>query len=81
MNIKLALFGDRFGPDIVLTHWMLHFKTLNRFLVKRKIGRIGKNSEVTYEYKGKVYSFCCQGCIIEFSKDPEKYIEKMIKYQ
>ena len=43
--------------------------------------KIGKNSEVTYEYKGKVYSFCCQGCIIEFSKDPEKYIEKMIKYQ
>ena len=33
--------------------------------------------KVTYEYKGKIYSFCCQGCIDEFKKDPDKYIEKM----
>ncbi len=39
--------------------------------------KIDKESEVTYEYKGKVYSFCCRACIIEFRKDPEKYIEKM----
>lgn len=41
--------------------------------------KIDKNSEVTYEYKGKVYSFCCQACVIEFKKDPEKFIEKMKK--
>lgn len=41
--------------------------------------KIDKNSEVTYEYKGKVYSFCCRGCIVEFSKDPEKYIGKLKK--
>ncbi len=39
--------------------------------------KIDKDSEVTYEYKGKIYSFCCRGCIVEFSKDPEKYIEKL----
>ncbi len=41
--------------------------------------KIDKNSEVTYEYKGKVYSFCCRACIIEFKKDPEKFIEKIKK--
>jgi YHS domain-containing protein len=30
----------------------------------------------TYEYKGKVYNFCCTACIEEFKKDPEKYIKK-----
>ena len=32
---------------------------------------------VTYEYKGKVYGFCCKPCIDEFKKDPEKYVGKM----
>lgn len=41
--------------------------------------KIDKKTEVTYEYKGKIYSFCCQGCIDEFKKDPEKYIEQMEK--
>lgn len=27
-----------------------------------------------YEYKGKIYNFCCQMCLEEFKKDPEKYI-------
>lgn len=27
-----------------------------------------------YEYKGKIYSLCCQMCLEEFKKDPEKYI-------
>ncbi len=41
--------------------------------------KIDKNAEVKYEYKGKVYSFCCQACIVEFKKNPEKFIEKMNK--
>ncbi len=41
--------------------------------------KIDKKSDVTYEYKGKVYRFCCRACIAEFKKDPEKYIEKMKK--
>lgn len=43
--------------------------------------KIEEGSVVTYEYKGKVYSFCCEGCVEEFKKDPERYIEKMEKQQ
>lgn len=25
------------------------------------------------EYNGKIYGFCCSGCISKFEKDPEKY--------
>lgn len=41
--------------------------------------KIEEGSAVTYEYKGKVYSFCCEGCVEEFKKDPDRYIEKMEK--
>lgn len=37
------------------------------------------DEKMTYEYRGKIYNFCCQVCIEEFKKDPEKYIEKMEK--
>lgn len=33
-----------------------------------------------YEYKGKIYNFCCASCIDSFKKDPEKYI-KIIEKQ
>ncbi len=39
--------------------------------------KINQKTEVKYEYKGKVYSFCCLSCVPEFKKNPEKYIEKM----
>ena len=29
--------------------------------------------KVTLVYKGKVYGFCCEDCIKDFQKDPEKY--------
>jgi YHS domain-containing protein len=41
--------------------------------------KITKKTEVTYEYKGEIYSFCCRECIDEFKKDPEKYIGKIKK--
>ncbi len=28
----------------------------------------------TFEYKGKTYYFCSQGCREKFAEDPEKYI-------
>ena len=34
-----------------------------------------KEHALYVEYKGKIYSFCCPGCIPEFKKDPEKYIK------
>lgn len=41
-----------------------------------KVGKSGMDP-VTYEYKGKIYNFCCAMCIDEFKKDPEKYIKKV----
>jgi len=32
--------------------------------------------KVTYLYNGKVYGFCCEDCIKDFQKDPEKYASK-----
>lgn len=43
--------------------------------------KIDEASHVTYEYKGKIYRFCCLGCVEEFKKDPERYIEKMEKQE
>lgn len=43
--------------------------------------RIDDASQVTYEYKGKIYRFCCPLCVEEFKKDPERYIEKMEKQE
>ncbi|MFA5117280.1 MAG: YHS domain-containing protein [Candidatus Omnitrophota bacterium] len=40
--------------------------------------KVGQGMEaVTYEYKGKIYNFCCALCVDDFKKDPEKYIEKI----
>ncbi len=33
-------------------------------------------AKITYEYKGTKYYFCSEGCKAEFSKNPEKYLEK-----
>lgn len=41
--------------------------------------KIDEKTKVVYEYKGKIYAFCCQVCLEEFKKDPEKYIERMEK--
>jgi YHS domain-containing protein len=38
---------------------------------------IGKDTQITYEFKGKTYRFCCPDCAEMFKKDPEKYIDKM----
>ena len=38
---------------------------------------IKPKSNITYEYQGKIYHFCCPMCVPEFKKDPEKYIKKM----
>lgn len=34
-----------------------------------------KKDMILYEYKGNRYYFCCQDCVDQFKKDPEKYIE------
>lgn len=39
--------------------------------------KINEKLKATYEYKDKIYNFCCASCIDEFKKDPEKYIKKI----
>ncbi len=39
--------------------------------------KINEKTKATYEYKGKVYNFCCPECIDAFKKNPEKYIKKI----
>lgn len=37
---------NRIGPDIPLTHWMLHFPRLGRWLARRKLARFGADSSI-----------------------------------
>jgi len=37
--------------------------------------KIEEKMKATYEYNGKVYNFCCEGCIKEFKKNAGKYIK------
>lgn len=39
--------------------------------------KINEQAKATYEYEGKVYNFCCAGCIDAFKKDPQKYAQKV----
>ena len=36
-----------------------------------KVGEMGE--VVKYEYNGKIYSLCCEMCVKDFKKNPEKY--------
>lgn len=45
-HLKFILFYPKIGPDMYLTHWLLFFKTSRLWFQKRKIGQIGKNSEI-----------------------------------
>lgn len=40
---------------------------------------IDKN--VFVEYKGKKVYFCCQDCVAEFNKNPEKYISQLPQFK
>ena len=46
MRPLIALSSDRFGPDLVLTHWMLYFNFTNKWLTHRTLKKLGKNSEI-----------------------------------
>jgi len=38
---------------------------------KQPVDEMGE--PVQYEYKGKIYNFCCKMCLKDFKKDPEKF--------
>jgi YHS domain-containing protein len=35
------------------------------------------NKKLYVDYKGERVYFCCQACLPQFKKDPEKFIKKM----
>jgi YHS domain-containing protein len=37
------------------------------------------DAKITYEYKGKTYYFCCEGCKEKFVKNPEEYLKKKVE--
>jgi len=41
-------------------------------------GKVMKKSEAkaTFEYQGKTYYFCCEGCTEKFVQEPDKYLQK-----
>ena len=41
--------------------------------------KIEEGNKAVYEYKGKIYNFCCPPCVAEFKKSPEKYIKALEK--
>lgn len=44
-RIKFCRNADRIGPDILFTHWMLHFKSSMNKLCKNKFLFFGENAE------------------------------------
>jgi YHS domain-containing protein len=35
-----------------------------------------KDSKIKSEYRGRMYTFCSQGCKISFDEEPEKYLKE-----
>jgi len=45
-RVSFWLTEKRIGPDMPLTHWMLQFPSLGRWLAKRKLARFGDGSSL-----------------------------------
>lgn len=45
-RLKFYMSLDRIGPDMLLTHWMLYFKWLTRFVYKRKFYHFSDSAEI-----------------------------------
>ena len=45
-KLKFWLGADRVGPDLPITHWMLHSRRLGNFLCKKKFKYFGKGASV-----------------------------------
>ncbi len=39
--------------------------------------KIEEGTNVSAEYKGKIYKLCCSGCTEEFKNNPQKYVSKI----
>ncbi len=45
-SLKFFLFYPKIGPDMYLTHWLLYIKTLRLWFQRKKLYKIGNNSEI-----------------------------------
>ena len=45
-KIRFWITANRIGPDIPLTHWLLHFNKLMRVLASKKLGGFGEGSSI-----------------------------------
>jgi Cu+-exporting ATPase len=72
---KVGLFGLLLAVSLVLTVTAAVEKKAEDTVVCAVSGKKMEKSEAkgTYEYKGKTYYFCCDGCKSTFLKNPEKY--------
>ena len=59
-RIKFWYYSDRIGPDIILTHWKLYFKSSMRKLCKKKFKRFGEGSE----FRPGAYADACSNISI-----------------
>ena len=59
-RIQFWVTANRLGPDMPLTHWMLHFKSTMRWLCERRLGRFGANAEI----RPGSYAVHCQNIFI-----------------
>jgi YHS domain-containing protein len=46
---------------------------INEYCAVEKDNKIDEHGK-TYTYNGKIIGFCCDDCIDEFKKNPEKYM-------
>ena len=46
MNLKLEFSTDRLGPDLPLTHFLMNFKFIKKWLIKKKIHKTGENFDL-----------------------------------
>ena len=51
-------------------------KPVNKFCAVEGKGH-DADPKITTSYKGKTIGFCCNDCVDEFKKDPEKYMKKL----
>ncbi|MGZ9898929.1 acyltransferase [Shewanella gaetbuli] len=47
-KITFWLTSKRIGPDIPLTHWLLHSRRLGQWLCRKKFAQFGQNSEMRH---------------------------------
>lgn len=59
-RIRFWKNADRVGPDILLTHWMLYYKSSARKLCKSKF----KHFDDTAEFRPGAYAFTCSNISI-----------------